>query len=294
MSQYSNREPPVCKYCSTDKNKTLIRFKKNELGKWVVFNMDGSEHNRQYCDEIKRRNQTQPQQVSVFPHQEQQQLQTQQAMRGGEEPPSGITPYSSYILASDTRKEVREVKKQVQTLTDIVDSMAQKIELILKQTGYPKPEPILNEEEGKALVEMGLKQVGEHLSKEEEDDVRANPGFTEFLDNKNKKALEEANNNIAEKQREDNLLTEDGKSIDMGKVVSRLDEVEANQKDEVINPYRLPKMEEEPPTQTDGGWTPISQKFECHSCNGFKHNGYEKYGTRVCLDCKEGIDAQNL
>lgn len=288
MSQYnySNKEPPTCKYCSTDKNKTLIRFKKNELGKWVVFNMDGSEHSRQYCDEMKRRNQSQQsqqqqQQVSVFP-QQQQLPPVQQQTRGEEVAPNGITPYSSYILASDTRKEVREVKKQVQTLTDIVDSMAQKIELILKQTGYPKPEPVIEEEDKGASYKEFLEEEKALREKErqgqEEDDVRANPGFAEFLDNKNQKALEEANNNIAEKMNN-----------------------ETKKEDEhlIVNPYRLPKMEEEEeptPTQTtnDGGWRPISQKFECHSCGGPKFNGYEKYNTLICLDCKESIDEQGL
>ena len=53
---YFNKEQPTCKYCSTEKNKTLIKFKKKEDGKWSVMNMDGTPHDRPYCDQMKQKN----------------------------------------------------------------------------------------------------------------------------------------------------------------------------------------------------------------------------------------------
>ena len=317
---YFNKEPPTCKYCSTEKDKTLIKFKKKEDGKWAVMNMDGTPHDRAYCDQMKVKNQQQtpPYQPNHITRQE---IPTTLAKQppppppyvaktstfpvDGEPKPSqqGVSIFSLHIMVSEQRKETKELRKQIETLASIIDSMAQKQDLLVEKIGYPKPEPVIQE---KPMSEL-LKDPPKNMAKYEQwTHFKCNscgaiftkgrvdkdkdlylcqscippipPTPTTLLTPERQKAYEENSKKFDEALHE----------------MSKGPEIKAEQKSlspeemkEVINPMRVQPQE---PTEVME-WQNISEAFICHNCEAKTHNGYMKLGTKLCPDCKTGIEA---
>lgn len=228
-----NRQP--CKYCGIQ----LLGYEKDEAtNRWKNYKLDGTVHEFKECKAIQANKNKPPE--------GQAQLPVQGKVVYSD---TGINLNAVFNVVSENRKTITELKKMVQTLQELVDAQSQQITLILKQTGYPKPEPVQMCNEGAVGCD------GVHK------------GDIEAEEHRNiKPELEELHNQ----------------------------EVAVQYKEEVIDPMRVQKEDSLEPEFTRG-WKPISERFECASCEGDKHNGFENYaGTKLCDTCKEGIDAHNF
>ena len=266
------------------------------------------EHTFNRCKEIKEKGLVQQGATAPLPKdqttlQQQQPQQTQQyvtvekRVESGDSP-TGINLNSVYIIASDARKEIRELKKDIKTLMDVLDGIAQNQTLLIERVGYPKPEPAattattvkLSEEELNDMMESDAQAMDdmERERKEMEDkkkqqNIKIRPHLDQMtvLQNepteKEKVGTSMPCSNCKEKFEPDELWANT-----MGKVFCNVC-------------FQLFKDKKEEPIQrvVDGnGWAVISERFICHKCQGLKHNGYEKIGTKVCDDCKMELEAK--
>ena len=302
---YFNKEQPTCKYCSTDKNKTQIKFKKKDDGKWAVTNMDGTPHDRTYCDQMKIKNQ-QPMQQQPTTKPISNYVGGTSTFSATEEPKTqGVTIFSLHVTISELRREIKELRKQIETTASIMDSMAQKQDLLIQRVGYPKPEPVV-----KGTAENMVFPTTERQKAYEENSKKFDEVMTkiekvvpaELSQERARKEIEEANNKLIQKIRaeqrttdESGVLLKDGQEV---KAVQRhlsVDEINREMENkafaskEVINPMRVAP---EPQQQEDiMQWQNLSEAFLCVSCEGKFHNGFHKMGTRLCPACKDKIEA---
>ena len=305
-----------CYYCKGE----ISKFERTPDGKMKKWNLDGSEHTFQQC-KAKQSGLAQGTPATVVAKQP--------------EPSNENVQLSRLLFSQENKintqgKKIDDFSKRLEQLIELVEEMYQQNTLIIKQTGYPKPEPVIKEG-----IQEGLTEIVKDIMKE-----KPQHSIPKEIDKK----LEQTYREIKEVNnfKEDNLLTEDGKRVDMGKVISKLNEAEANnlnrqakeiewvkdvkpsdwkpppeeekpeqlaqESGEVINisetmvkleeekPYgaaesflRLQKSEEKPAIEIVDGWTIISQRFECNKCEKITQNGYEKYGTMICKECREEL-----
>ena len=217
-------------------------------------------------------------------------------------------------MVSEQRKETKELRKQIETLASIIDSMAQKQDLLIQKVGYPKPEPVVKKEEPDKIM----------VKYEQHSDFKCNSCgaiFSKGVVNKEEnkyicnECLRRGKTQEPESQKEIKAVQ---KSIP---IQALSEEEEAQQKamwgnkEEVINPMRVPKQaieeiakfENKTPEQAQRDmdedfhqareeadvmqWQNISEAFLCHNCQGKTHNGFMKLGTKLCPTCKDKIES---
>lgn len=130
------------------------------------------EHKFDRCREIKAKGikQILPEQSSK----QQQPLPKEQTTLPIKEDTS-ITMGSLFNMGLGTKNEVRELKKQVETLLELVDSLSQQMSLVIKQTGYPKPEPTIPvqvKEEDKQAFEATQQKIKEELEQDKKEEEK--------------------------------------------------------------------------------------------------------------------------
>ena len=264
-----NRQP--CKYCGTQ----LLGYEKDAAtNRWINYKLDGTVHEFKECKAIQANKNKPPE--------GQAQLPTNQGKVVYSE--TGINLNTVFNVVSENRKTITELKKMVQTLQELVDAQSQQITLILKQTGYPKPETITNRHVcdvcGKgfnieAVNSHGNTYCADCWNKQQEGSPKEEI----------KPSLEELHNQEVAVQYKEEVIDPMRVQKEPDKVV----EVEGKR-------YEVHNIEHEEGLEPEftRGWKPISERFECASCEGDKHNGFENYaGTKLCDTCKEGIDAHN-
>lgn len=272
------------------------------------------EHTFNRCKEIKEKGLKQgattaplPKDQTTLPQQStasQQYVTVEKRVESGDSP-TGINLNSVYIIASDARKEIRELRKDIKTLMDVLDGIAQNQTLIIERVGYPKPEPAATT----TTTETTVKLSNEELNDMMESDAQA----MEDMERERAEMEEEAKKkqqNIKIRTHLDQMPILQDEPIDKEKVGDTSvpcsncqerfepDELWSNKMGKIYchECFQLFKYEKEEtiiPRVVDGnGWGVISERFICHKCQGLKHNGYEKVGTKVCDDCKMEIEAK--
>ena len=292
-----------CTYCGTG----LSRFEKQLDGKWRKWDTNGNEHTYKACKAEQETNKWKQQNTSSY--QPNHQTTTKPISnyvaktstfpvneKEGPNPSQGVSIFSLHIMVSESRKEIKELRKQIETLASIIDSMAQKQDLMVERVGYPEPEPVLKDRIDK-LGEI-MTKYGQHS------DFKCNSCgviFTKGAVNKD----------------EDKYFCMS--CIQSGKASIQKPEIKAVQtypeekttseliNDGVINPMRVQKhtdkelndmmesdaqaMEDMDRERAAMSWENISEAFICHNCEAKTHNGFMKLGTKLCPDCKTGIES---
>ena len=161
-------------------------------------------------------------------------------------------------------KEIKELRKQIETLASIADSIAQKTELVIQKIGYPGPE--LSQERARREIEESIppEPIQSEAMKKliESKEIVRTP-----LDPK-------------PKTDESGVLLKDGQEI---KAVQRsLSPDEVNRTDGAMQFLNKTDVMQ---------WENLSEAFLCHNCNGKFHNGFYKLGTRLCPSCKDKVES---
>lgn len=270
----------TCKYCG----EATSGYERDEVNqRWITYNPDLSVHSRDECraNQAKKKNQAKAQQV--------QKTQTQKYYPTKAETTTtatGININSVYFVVTkqfaELNKKLDELrasavtKKEYQEQASIIDSVAQNVDILVKKIGYPEPKPVVEEtrEESEPYNNpetfVNCNKCGVKIERKL---AWVTGGGSVFM----------CENCFPSPQQEQELKEELGiypKHTDL------------QQQD--INPedWREPQTTTTTAAEGEGGWNLISQKFICHRCQKMAHNGYDKAGTKLCLDCKSDIDAE--
>ena len=135
-----------CKYCGIK----ITRWEKLPDGKYLRYDENGL-HKYDICkaEQLKRHktsyqpnNQVQLGQPSTSKSQISNYIASSSTFPVDKEPEiRGVTINSLFVKTSNMEKEIKELRKQIETLASIADSIAQKTELVIQKIGYPEPKP---------------------------------------------------------------------------------------------------------------------------------------------------------
>lgn len=281
-----------CNYCDT----ILVRFEKNdETGKWKRWDANGNEHTYAACKAIqnnKAKTAIPPEGQAQLPPQFSNNMKFPPAPTPSQQQPT-ININSVFVKCSNLEKELKEIRKENQTLATIIDGMAQKITLLV-QNNYPKPEPAIREEyesyNNKTLQEPKeeAKSAYSPESKIENENDKNNPW--EVINSITPWICSECNSNFNKgvQNKIDRKITLCIKCYgDRGQHI----DIEAFQKTQDKISDELENDKKSTPTNK---WELISQKFVCNECESVFHNGWTADGVHnFCDQCKTNIEANS-
>lgn len=300
----------TCKYCG----EATSGYERDEANqRWITYNPDMSVHYRDECraNQAKKKNyQAKAQQV--------QKTQTQKYFQTkNETTATGININSVYFVVTkqfaELNKKIDELranavtKKEYQEQATIIDSVAQNVDILVKKIGYPEPRPALESEVRKkssvfvecnkcgAKIERPLAWVTgagntflcENCYNSPPDTAEAEEGTSKIVIREGKKYLVPNDKELERQMESDAQAMDDmykqGKELGIYPKHTDLQDVKPED-------WREPQNTT---AQGVGGWILISEKSICHSCQNVFHNGYMRWGTKLCEKCKLDIEANN-
>jgi hypothetical protein len=265
----SNQKEKACKYGC---NKTVVwKGKSGEPGSTGFFEANTNiEHTFDRCRKLKSGIGLPPSQTTTAPPTKD---------NGSLDPAvnTRLLEYCNQILdkfkdmqyqIDELKKILFDIRKNEQTNATILDRVAQNNELLVSKIGYPGPEKITTREE--------------------------------FEPYNNPETLQQKKPNIAESItiQENNRAFQDTQE----KIKKDLDEdhekaaqILAQESAKVFKEHLLPAIEKTmPESEHNTEWNQIKMLFMCASCQTKSSEGYEKYGTKICLNCHNDIEATNM
>lgn len=322
-----------CNYCNTE----LVRFRKDENGNWHRYedNQMTVEHTYKRCKaiQLEKKNYVAPapEGQSQLP----KQLTNPPPQTAPSQQPNQNSNQAFYSVLNKCKNletELVELRKMFETQASIIDSMAQKITLLVEKVGYPEPRPAIKE-----LVEQkdnipsfqdlaGPKQVSLQQQTEpkpidpEKEDIEKNEAreweyYGASSDNRPCKFCGKTFIGAGwHKRKTDELCCYEcgmnGNTIkdQIGEPCARC----GKPSDLNINPAEpqdtpllcsecFTKQENEAFQKTqemikkdlNSEWEMISEKFVCSGCDQVFHNGWQHFSdVNYCDDCKTNIEAK--
>src|SRR5215207_440391 len=148
-----------CYYCKGE----ISKFERTPDGKMKKWNVDGSEHTYQQCKAIQNNKAVLPALGEI--QKSQQQSGLAQAPQATNTEPEKVQ-LSRLLFSQDNKinaqgKKIDDFSKRLEQLIELVEEMYQQNTLIIKQTGYPKPEPVIKEG-----IQEGLTEIVKDIMKE--------------------------------------------------------------------------------------------------------------------------------
>jgi hypothetical protein len=141
MSQQQSSNDKTCKYCNTQ----LLRFARNDTDTgWIKYDLDGSVHSIPKCKAIQA-NKGISTAANKTTSSNKQGLGKYLPIKGTTEnkiiEPTLQSIYAKQIFHS---KEIAEIKKGLDSIVTLLDDISQQNTLIIKNMGYPQPEPVIS------------------------------------------------------------------------------------------------------------------------------------------------------
>lgn len=161
MSQQQSNDK-TCKYCNTQ----LLRFARNDTDTgWIKYDLDGSVHSIPKCKAIQANkgistaaNKTTTQQTATS---NQQGLGKYLPIKGTQkvEP----TVQSIYAKQIHHSKQLTDIEKVLTNIVSLLDDISQQNTLIIKNMGYPQPEPVVSESNDNSSMGEEWKPISEEF-----------------------------------------------------------------------------------------------------------------------------------
>jgi regulator of replication initiation timing len=277
-----------CNYCGT----ILARFQKQPDGKWKRWDDKGNEHTYQACKAIqnnKSKGVDMPPPTTVSSGQSAFKTDTEPEVRG-------VTINSLFVKTSNLEKELKDLRKQIETLETIADGIAQNVTLLV-QNNYPKPERLEDKMGEPTYIDKDGTKHWTSISNdktEPKEEAKSPYSKESVIPAQQDWKKVEASTPIKQctecpiqstfgwyNEKADKFVCH---NCGMNGIVYGNSVAETKEEQEIVNPMRLDK----------DGWEHVSQAFICHGCENKTHNGYQKYGTQLCEDCRTGMAEQDM
>ncbi len=309
-----------CNYCNTE----LVRFRKDENGNWHRYedNQMTVEHTYKRCKAIQLEKKN-----YVAPAPEGQSQLPKQLTNPPPPPPAAPVQqqnqnqafYSVLNKCKNLETELGELRKMFETQASIIDSMAQKITLIVEKVGYPEPKKLtMGNNETKVKLDPVMykcRNCGKEYPDFQSRSKICCGDCIHILDEELWKKLEE---NKKEKvidpwtwhphemtfcdRCKNKVDSYYHSSINSERVCDECYRAAATMTEKIIDPEKEYIENNEAFQQTQeiikkdlgsgSEWQEISKKFICSNCNGVFHNGWLHFSdTEYCDECKTNIDA---
>jgi len=268
-----------CNFCGTFLSE---KRKDDATGKWIVKNLDGKPHEYRECKAIQA---NRPQQPNYQPKPNPTYRPESSTFSRDEEPKAtGVTMYSLLIKLSDNGRKLDEVLKRLDTLASIVDSMAQKQDLMINKIGYPEPKPVLDKEQ---FLKTTRNLAAAATNKEDGNKlIEAAENLVKVLDRKN----EEKEIKAVQRHPTPEELANSFKIPPPIQVINPM-RVQKEERFNTEEKEMLGVTEKKQPEELGMYWETISEAFVCHNCSSKIHNGFMKLGTKLCEPCKLNVEA---